>query len=410
MSAVKALEINLPEAAAGYFMAAVADDTTAAMVRAVARDMGWADPILRDGGVAAVISFIRTTDAPAVLIVDLQESSVATATADIRALREVCGPQTWLLAIGLTNDIRYYRQLRDAGAGDYLVKPVTPDMLREAVRSAASTNEPAPSKEGKATSIALIGSRGGVGVTTLAVSLSWALAQQRQKVVMLDLDLHFGSAALSLDLEPGRGLRELLTHPDRVDRLLIDAAANEASERFRLLSAEEPLEEDLEFKPEGLHVVLDELSAHSNHLVVDLPRHLGVLSRSMLATADTVVLVTDLSLSAMRDTQRLLAMIRPVRRNEAPLVVANRVGGVAGEVGAKDFERAIGAKISHAIPYDRAAATAAAETAKPFMQVARNAKTGAALKAFSAAFLASEAEPAATKARAKAKAKRSFWQ
>ncbi|HWE99029.1 MAG TPA: AAA family ATPase [Caulobacteraceae bacterium] len=407
MSALKAFEINEPQAAQGYFMAAVADDTTTAMIRGVARDMGWADPIMRDGGAVSLISFIQSTEAPAVLVVDLHDMALPTATADVKALRELCGPDTCLLAMGLTNDIRYYRQLVDAGARDYLVKPITAEMLREVIRTQVSGHEPAAEADQDSKSIAFIGARGGVGATTLAISLAWALAQEQQKVAMLDLDLHFGSAALSLDLEPGRGLRELLTHPDRIDRLLIDAAANEAGERFRLLSAEEPLEETLEFTPEGLSAIVHDLAATSNYLIVDVPRDLSVLSRNMLANAAKVVVVTDLSLPAMRDTQRLLGMIRLMRKSHPPMIVANRVGGVAGEIAVKEFERAIGAEVAHSIPYDRQAATAAAEMAKPLVQVARNSKTLAALKGLSGAFLAGEAASGAVKATPKAK--RTLW-
>ena len=385
MLALKSSELVASEAMDGYFLASISDEASAEVVRTVARTLGWPDPVLRDGGAMAAIAFIRTADRPAALIVDLQESSDP--VAEVRALRELCGLKTCLVAIGIANDVRLYRQLRDAGARDYLVKPLSADMMREAIDGALHAPIESTPAEVGARSIAMIGARGGVGVTTLAISVAWTIAQRQQKVVMLDLDLHFGSAALSLDLEPGRGLRELLGHPERIDRLLIDAAANNVGDRLRLLSAEEPLEDNLELGPEGLSVILHDLATTASFLVVDVPRTLNQLSRSMLMAADTVAVVTDLSLPAMRDTQRLISLVKLMRKDVPPLIIANRVGGVAGEVGRAEFERAIGLKLSHCIPHDRNAAVAAAETAKPFVDVARNPKTLSALHGLAQGFL-----------------------
>src|SRR3546814_10390502 len=64
--------------------------------------------------------------------------------------------------------------------------------------------------------IAVIGSRGGVGSSTFAVNLAWILAEERKyKTTLIDLDLEFGTIALSLDLEPTRGLRAALENPAR---------------------------------------------------------------------------------------------------------------------------------------------------------------------------------------------------
>jgi pilus assembly protein CpaE len=362
------------------FVAAVIDETTRETVRGVARHLGWANPVLREGGVSAAAAYLKAAGPPAFLVVDVSDSDDP--VADVSGLLNLCGQPTPLLAIGLVNDVRLYRSLRDAGAADYLVKPLPGDVLLSAVQDAGRAPPPPPAASKTAQVIALIGARGGVGATTLAVSAGWTIAQQHVKATLLDLDLHFGSAALSLDIEPGRGLRELLTHPERIDSLLIDAAVTQAGDRLRLLSAEEPLEDALHIGPDGLVAIVDMLRTTANVVVADVPRNLGPLTRQMMALADVIAVVTDLSLAAMRDTQRLMAMITSAHSEAKSMIVANRVGGVAGEVGVSDFERGVGGKIAHFIPYDRAAAVAAAEAAKPLVEVARNAKTVMALKAF----------------------------
>jgi pilus assembly protein CpaE len=390
-----ALAQRKTEAAPGAdqnFLAAIVDETTRETVRGVARQLGWANPVMREGGVSAAAAFVKTAGAPAVLVVDIADSNDP--LGEIVALLKLCGGETPVVAIGLLNDVKLYRNLREAGVADYLVKPVPSEVLSAAIKDSASPKPREPNKVRSTAMTAFIGARGGVGATTIALSAGWSIAQQR-KVILLDLDLHFGSAALSLDVEPGRGLRELLANPDRIDSLLIDAAVTSAGDRFKILGAEEPLEDMLMVGAEGLMSVIHHLKAASDVVLVDVPRSLGPLTRQTLALADSIAVVTDLSLPAMRDTQRLLALIKGMPSEPTTMVIANHVGGVGGEVGLKDFERGVGVKIAHVIPHDRAASIAAAESAKPLIEVARNAKTVAALRAMAMALAgADEAAPA----------------
>src|SRR5207302_8126765 len=122
---------------------------------------------------------------------------------------------------------------------------------------------------------------------------------------LIDLDLQFGNLALGLDLEPGRGLREALEHPERIDSLLITGAMNGTTERLRVLAAEEPLDDHPQLDPASVDPLLAALDENFDCIIVDLPRTLDGMARRLLARADTIVIVTDLSLTAMRDTQRL---------------------------------------------------------------------------------------------------------
>jgi pilus assembly protein CpaE len=60
----------------------------------------------------------------------------------------------------------------------------------------------------------VIGTRGGVGASTIATSLAWLFsADDKMPTALLDLDVHFGTGALALDLEPGRGLTDAIENP-----------------------------------------------------------------------------------------------------------------------------------------------------------------------------------------------------
>lgn len=375
------------------FLATVVDEVTRETARLAAGQLGWPDARVREGGALAARAMLRDAPAPGVLLVDTSDSPDPLAA--MEALAEVCEPHTRVVALGQANDVGLYRALLRMGVSDYLVKPVSADALAEALRRAhrAEAEAPAPAKAARL--IAVIGARGGVGATTVAVSAAWELAAAyRRRTVLLDLDLQFGAAALSLDLEPGRGLREILSNPERIDSLLISSAMTPAGERLRILGAEEPLEDDLEIGPAGLAALAAALAEECDALVVDLPRRMDRLSREVLGRADVVVLVTDLSLAGLRDAQRLARTIRALSHKGELVLVANRVGGAPGEAPQGEFAKALGAPFDIVTPEDAKAAQAAAEAARPLVESGAKGPAAAALRKL-AARLAGEAETAA---------------
>ena len=232
-----------------HYVAALCDAPTMALVAEALRARGGRAADIIDGGIDAAAAQIGATPSPELVLVDIDASTDLAAS--IEALANVCAPQTHVIALGSINDIRLFRELIDAGIADYLVKPIDPAALAAAIDRALSAQRGCGAR-----TVALIGARGGVGTTALALSAGWVLARQ-QRVVLIDLDLHFGAMALALDTVPGVGLRDLLANPDRVDATLIDAALIRlkgkpaASAGLMLLAGELPLEGAVGATPAG---------------------------------------------------------------------------------------------------------------------------------------------------------------
>ena len=103
-----------------------------------------------------------------------------------------------------------------------------------------NTDQPT-SRTGKL--VFVLGVRGGVGATTVAVATAWYLAEKlKRRVALMDLDLQFGDAALQLDAAPSHALREALDHPERVDELFLERGMTRIGERLGVLAALEPLD------------------------------------------------------------------------------------------------------------------------------------------------------------------------
>src|ERR671915_464160 len=225
------------------FPAFVCDEATADMLRPVAVEHGWSPEKVNKGGLRNAVQTLSVSASPCILFVDLSESGDP--LSDINALAEVCEPGTVVIANG---------QLTISGPR---------------VNDAAS--------EKPNVTAAVIGVRGGVGASTIASSLAWLMGDKGgRNTALLDLDVHFGTGALALDLEPGRGLTDAIENPSRIDGLFIERAMVRANEKLCVLSAEAPLNQSVLNDGSAFFQLQEEIRHAFEGTVVDMPRNMVV--------------------------------------------------------------------------------------------------------------------------------------
>ena len=359
------------------FMAYVCDDLTLDVVRTVCDDMGWPQEKAFKGGLRNAIQSLSVSASPQILLVDLSESGDP--IADINGLAEVCEPGTVVIAMGQVNDVRLYRDLMMSGLQDYLLKPVSPDALRDAVTHAQMVlNAPKhddSAKEHTHLSTAVIGTRGGVGASTIATSLAWLLSERMDHLTgLLDLDIHFGTGALALDLEPGRGLTDAIDNPSRIDGLFIERAMIKANDKLSILSAEAAISNPIMTDGSAFFQLQEEFRAAFENTIVDLPRNMLIAYPHLLHDVNVAVVVCELTLASARDAIRLLAWLKTNAPSCQTLVVANKVQAGGVEISRKDFESSIERKIDFVIPFDSKATAQAAKLGKPVVDSVRSSK------------------------------------
>ena len=355
------------------FTAFVCDEATADMLRPVAVEHGWSPEKVNRGGLRNAVQSLSVSASPNILFVDLSES--ADPLNDINALAEVCEPGTIVIAAGQVNDVRLYRDLVASGIHDYLLKPFTVDQLRDTfahAQSILSGPRGETQVEKPHVMTAVIGVRGGVGASTIATSLAWLLGDKAHRsTALLDLDVHFGTGALSLDLEPGRGLTDAIENPSRIDGLFIERAMVRANERLSVLSAEAPINQPLLTDGTAYFQLQEEMKNAFEATVLDLPRHMLIQYPHMVHDAHVAVVVSELTLAATRDTIRILAWLKSNAPQTKVIVVSNRVpSGGALEISRKDFEQSIERSIDIVFPDEAKAAAQAAKLGKPMAEIA----------------------------------------
>lgn len=360
------------------FVAFVCDEATAEALRPIAIELGWSPEKVNKGGLRNAVQTLSVSASPNVLFVDLSESGDP--LNDINALAEVCEPGTVVIAAGQVNDVRLYRDLVASGIHDYLLKPLSPDALRETFAQAQAVLTAPKQVEAGADrphcSIAVIGARGGCGASTIATSLAWLTSEKHKRTTaLLDLDVHFGTGALALDLEPGRGLTDAIENPSRIDGLFIERAMVKASDTLAVLSAEAPINSPVLTDGAAFYQLQEEIRGAFETTVVDLPRNMLVLHPHLITDVQVAVLVTEFTLAAARDAIRLLSWFKSNAPQTKLLVVANRVHPAAvQEITRKDFEGSIERKVDFVVPFEQKIAAQAAKLGKPFAEAGRGSK------------------------------------
>lgn len=343
----------------------VADEQTRQVLEQVLADLMIPQASTHRGNIRDAMKQLTAQRSPRLLVVDLSGSELP--ISDIDELAEVCEPGIVVIALGDRNDVAIFRDLIQHGVSDYLVKPVTPALLQRSILNAVQGSGPMRQTTRLGRLVAVTGVRGGVGGTMLATGCAHALAtSRRRRIALVDLDLHFGSVALALDLDPTPSLRDALENPQRIDALFLERAMVKHSDNLFVLSAEEALGETVEGDRASLELLLSELRNRFHYVVLDLPRQVNAMSRQILEASSNLVIVTDLSLAGMRDTLRLLQFLPSINAACSVTVVANRVGEhKRGAIEQKEFEKGIGRGIDHVVPFDPSSVAQSLNAGRP---------------------------------------------
>jgi pilus assembly protein CpaE len=312
-------------------------------------------------------------------------------------------PDLPVLAVSARGDGQAILQALRSGAKEFLTAPVVMEELLRALNrlqrpsSGASTRpgDP-PGTRVESQVIALLGSRGGVGCTTLGVNLGATLAQDPQLgVALVDLDLALGDADVALDLVADYTLADVALNVDRLDMQFLKRSLSRHSSGLSLLPHPVQMEDAGLIREDQLQRVIGLLRASYSHLFLDLSKSFSPNDITALRMADTILLVAQLELSSLRNVVRML-MTLSADDTLGPKVkvVLNRVGSESDITVAK-AEETIGKPIFWQIPNETRAINEARNDGKPLLQHAPKSKAQLALNGLADALLGRAVKAAA---------------
>ncbi len=325
----------------------------AELIGAVAADrrMSRATVTTYEGGLTAAIEYLTQNPTPNLLLL---ESSAQTdqLVGQIDELASHCDEGVQVMVIGATNDISLYRQLMARGVSEYLVPPVSPVQVVRAISGLFS--DPDAPFVGK--SISVIGAKGGVGASTIAHNLSWALSENTMvNTALIDLDLSFGTTALDFNHENAQTVTDALLAPERVDDAVITKLLSKATDRLSLFTAPASVSQVLDSIPsEAYSTVIEGVRRVMPYVVLDLPHAWNGWLYQTLIASDEVILVCQPDLASLRNGKNMLDKMMADRPNDTPVRLTVNMSGVPKrpEIPIKDFAAAMGLEPEIILPFD----------------------------------------------------------
>jgi len=260
-------------------------------------------------------------------------------------------PNTSVIATAYASDPDLIVRSMRAGVHEFLVNPPKAEELAGSVERLMrrSRND---TEQGNL--IAVYSGKGGLGSTSIAVNIAQAFAavQQSARVALVDLVVAGGDVRVFLNLKPSYDISHLIAKGSQVDAELLNSVLTPCPGGvWALPTGDSPEDQDM-FDSSAVSSILSLLRQHFGITVVDCEHHLSEATLTALDSADRIVLVTQLTVPALRSTQRSLAVCRRLGYDESKLcVVINRYQ--SGDVlPVKDAEDLLQTQIYWKLPND----------------------------------------------------------
>jgi len=347
---------------------------TADAVRSAGEDrrLAKAHLTVKMGGMAAAVEAYHNAPTPNVIL--LESGGGCDLVASLDDLASVCDPGTRVIVVGNEADDVPYRELVRRGVNDYVLGPVGVIDIVRSICSLFSASESVTT--GRV--IAVVGAKGGVGASTIAHNVAWAIARNLSlDSVVIDLDLAFGTAGLDYNQDPMQGIANAVFQPDRPDSALMDRLLAKCTDRLSLLAAPATLERVYDFGVNAFDAIFDTLRMTTPCIVLDVPHQWTGWTRRALEGADDILIVAEPDLANLRNAKNILNTLKAARPNDhEPLFCLNQVGMPRRpEIDRGSFAKTLETQPAAVIPFDSKLFGTAANNGQMIAEISANHRT-----------------------------------
>jgi pilus assembly protein CpaE len=295
---------------------------------------------------------------PDLIVIDQRHrNSVPAALAAIKRQH----PSTGILMVLARLDAALMLEAMRAGVSECVAEPFTQEDLQAAIGRIAA-HRPA-SRRGDV--FAVVGAKGGVGATTVAVNLATMLAKLRPSSTLL-IDLHrtYGDAAVFLSAEPRFSIVDALENMHRMDATFLRSLVAQTKSGLQLLaSSDHPVSAPADATQ--VRALIELAAAEFPYVVLDVPRSDAAILDS-LEPAGTIVVVANQEVATVRSAGRMASALQQRYGKERVTVVITRYHDGA-EINQKDVERVVGRPVTYVFPNNYPIALASLNKGRPLV-------------------------------------------
>jgi pilus assembly protein CpaE len=297
-----------------------------------------------------------------VLIVDLDDD-VEQAIHVIENMGRYKAAMT-VMAASSRSDSALMRRSMQAGARDFLVEPFLPETVGDAFARTYSRGTDQKKALGKA--LVFVPSKGGVGVTTIALNFALALTKESgAKVVVVDMDFQLGEIAPGLGMTATFSVMDALANAARLDREFLETLLIRHSSGLAVLGSPEKYDFFHLADDKGVRRLFRILREEFDYVVVDSGTCHGDTQETLFGMADTLYLVTEMTFASLRNAHRLISFLSARDGCRHLEVIANRFNARHGNIDGDSATNALTRPVDWKIPNAYTAVRTAQDSGVP---------------------------------------------
>ncbi len=285
-----------------------------------------------------------------------------------------------LFLLSNATDPRILIQALKTGAKEFFPLPLSSADLKQALVNFRSdslkTRHPVITEPLRTGSIIhVVGSKGGVGTTTIAVNLARHLveASPNKKVALLDMNLLFGDIPIFLNMEyPLFDWAEIARNLSRLDSNFLMGTLYRHPTGLYVLPSPSGIVESFASGPDMVAKLLNIMKTIFDHVIIDGGQHIGETTKAIMKLTDSMMIVTLLNLPCLINIRRLKDVFSRLGypSDDRVSIVANRVNKRSAHFSIQEAERTTKTKISWIIPNDFQNTMNAINTGNTLMEIA----------------------------------------
>lgn len=349
----------------------ILDAATAARLDAARLSALNAEVRVFDGGLAAFVAnapLIRRTDIVVVQI-DPEDNEALLA---LEQFAGSVGERMPVVAAAHNLTVSATRRLLRSSIADVLPIPFSLEELSQAIESGRERITQARTGQGPARMahiVAFQGAMGGVGTSMIAAQAAQHWAKDCS-VLLIDLDVQRGNAALYLNLKPRLSIADLIEADDRLDGEFLRMVAERHQSGLSVIAAPAEMNPLDSLTPEFIERLLDQAAQLFDLVVLDMPGLWLDWAAEALQKADVIALVTQITVSGVQQARRQLNVLDANNLGERVRLVMNRMTpGMFGKYEMSDAEAVLRHRVHFALANDYPTVSAALDEGRSISQI-----------------------------------------
>ena len=315
--------------------------------------------------IEALERLIKDKDANA-LLVDL----LPTPDYVLEEIEHLSGRPAALFMVGPQEQSDVILRAMRLGAREFFADPPTADALESAFKTSLQSTAQKPASTGEARVIGVIGAKGGVGATTVACQLGFALQAMGKRTAIIDLNLPLGDVALHCDITPIHTLANMANERANTDATFVQKLLQTHDSGLKIMASPHRIEEAETIGIQHIGTALRLMREEFDWIILDISRSWNEVSIHALDLSDLILAVSVIDLPALGHLKQHLELMERLGHTKNNVrLIANRYEKNKGSLDSKDFEEFIGRKFDFEISNDFSTVAGAIDAGCPTSKV-----------------------------------------